>query len=99
MSALIASALLIIGSIFCLVAAVGILNTQRMSALERRREFGVLMAIGQGERPAEWAAEVLDVRDRTLGGVTASPYGLYFVAAYYDPDFDLPAPSPPPVFG
>lgn len=28
------------------VAAVGILNTQRMSALERRREFGVLMAIG-----------------------------------------------------
>lgn len=28
------------------VAAVGILNTQRMSALERRREFGVMMAVG-----------------------------------------------------
>lgn len=33
-----------------LVAAVGILNTQRMSALERRREFGVLMAIGMRPR-------------------------------------------------
>ena len=29
-----------------LLAALGILNTQRMSALERRREFGVLLAIG-----------------------------------------------------
>jgi ABC-type lipoprotein release transport system permease subunit len=33
-----------------LVAAVGILNTQRMSALERKREFGVLMAIGMRPR-------------------------------------------------
>lgn len=33
-----------------LVAAVGVLNTQRMSALERRREFGVMMAIGMRPR-------------------------------------------------
>lgn len=33
-----------------LIAAVGILNTQRMSALERRREFGVLIAIGMRPR-------------------------------------------------
>ncbi len=33
-----------------LVAAVGILNTQRMSALERKREFGVLMAVGMRPR-------------------------------------------------
>ncbi len=36
--------------IIYLVAAVGILNTQRMSALERRREFGVMMAIGMRPR-------------------------------------------------
>lgn len=33
-----------------LVAAVGVLNTQRMSAMERRREFGVMMAIGMRPR-------------------------------------------------
>lgn len=33
-----------------LVAAIGLLNTQRMSALERKREFGVLMAIGMRPR-------------------------------------------------
>ncbi len=33
-----------------LVAAVGIVNTQRMSALERRREFGVMLAIGMRPR-------------------------------------------------
>lgn len=32
--------------IIYLIAGLGILNTQRMSALERRREFGVLLAIG-----------------------------------------------------
>jgi len=33
-----------------MLAAAGILNTQRMSALERRREFGVMMAIGMRPR-------------------------------------------------
>lgn len=33
-----------------LIAALGILNTQRMSVLERRREFGVLLAIGLAPR-------------------------------------------------
>lgn len=33
-----------------LVAAVGILNTQRMGALERRREFGMFVAIGMRPR-------------------------------------------------
>lgn len=33
-----------------LLAASGVFNTQRMSALERRREFGVMMAIGMRPR-------------------------------------------------
>ncbi len=33
-----------------ILAAVGILNTQRMSALERSREFGVMMAVGMHPR-------------------------------------------------
>ena len=36
--------------IIYLIAGLGILNAQRMSALERRREFGVLIAIGLSPR-------------------------------------------------
>ncbi|WP_022956109.1 tRNA pseudouridine(38-40) synthase TruA [Perlucidibaca piscinae] len=55
-----------------------------------RNIAGVLMAIGQGRMPVSWAAEVLASRDRTLGGVTAPPDGLYFVDALYPSGFDLP---------
>lgn len=51
-----------------LVAAVGILNTQRMSALERRREFGVLIAIGM--RPRRLFRTLL-VEALVLGGAGA----------------------------
>lgn len=55
-----------------------------------RNIAGVLMAIGQGKAEPSWAAEVLASRDRTLGGVTAAPDGLYFVNALYPEGFDLP---------
>ncbi|WP_456448125.1 tRNA pseudouridine(38-40) synthase TruA [Thiolapillus sp.] len=62
-----------------------------------RNIAGVLMAIGGGERPLEWAREVLEHRDRTRGGVTASPHGLYFHRVDYDPDFGIPSgPEIPP---
>jgi len=57
-----------------------------------RNIAGVLMKIGAGEREPEWAQEVLEHRDRTKGGKTASPYGLYFVGAYYPKEFMLPEP-------
>ena len=56
-----------------------------------RNIAGVLMAIGSGERPVAWAKEVLEHRDRTLGGVTASPHGLYFHRVDYDPQFGIPS--------
>lgn len=55
-----------------------------------RNIAGVLMAIGAGERPVDWARSVLDGRDRNLGGVTAPPDGLYFVSASYPVAFGIP---------
>jgi tRNA pseudouridine38-40 synthase len=55
-----------------------------------RNIAGVLMAIGAGERPVEWAQEVLEYRDRTLGGVTAPPFGLYLTGVDYPEQHVLP---------
>jgi tRNA pseudouridine38-40 synthase len=48
------------------------------------------MAIGRGDRRESWAAEVLALRDRALGGITAPPDGLYLVGVEYPPAFGLP---------
>lgn len=66
-----------------------------------RNIAGVLMAIGAGEAEPIWAQQVLEQRDRTLGGVTAGPDGLYFMRVDYPPEFELPQPpaaAPPPVW-
>ncbi|WP_243651352.1 tRNA pseudouridine(38-40) synthase TruA [Thiobaca trueperi] len=55
-----------------------------------RNIAGVLLKIGRGDAPVSWASEVLAARDRTLGGVTAPPQGLYFVRADYPHTFVLP---------
>jgi tRNA pseudouridine38-40 synthase len=55
-----------------------------------RNIAGVLIAVGQGDRDPDWAAQVLQARDRTMAGVTAPAHGLYFISAAY-PEFpDLP---------
>lgn len=56
-----------------------------------RNIAGVLIAIGTGERPTDWAAEVLAVRDRTKGGVTAVASGLYLAGIRYAPALGLPS--------
>jgi tRNA pseudouridine38-40 synthase len=61
-----------------------------------RNIAGVLIAIGRGERPADWAAWVLAQHDRTRGGVTAPPDGLYFERVWYADEFAIPAPPPLP---
>jgi len=55
-----------------------------------RNIAGVLMAIGTGEQKPDWAAEVLAHKDRKLGGVTASPDGLYFMSVEYPDEFEIP---------
>ncbi|MBW3568457.1 MAG: tRNA pseudouridine(38-40) synthase TruA [Proteobacteria bacterium] len=55
-----------------------------------RNIAGVLIAVGKGERPEAWVQEVLDHKDRELGGVTAPPHGLYFIGPRYPERFDLP---------
>jgi tRNA pseudouridine38-40 synthase len=56
-----------------------------------RNIAGVLIAIGKGERPIEWTREVLETRDRTQGGITAPPGGLYLTAVRYSPALQLPS--------
>lgn len=55
-----------------------------------RNITGVLISVGKGERPETWVQEVLDHRDRALGGVTAPPHGLYFVGPRYPDHFRMP---------
>ena len=55
-----------------------------------RNIAGTLIAVGQGERPVNWAGEVLSARDRTVAGITAPAEGLYFMAPSYPGYPDLP---------
>ncbi|GGK82714.1 tRNA pseudouridine(38-40) synthase TruA [Amphritea balenae] len=63
-----------------------------------RNFAGVLMTIGAGEASPVWAKEVLDAKDRAKGGVTAPPYGLYFVDVKYPSEYELPKSSLGPYF-
>jgi tRNA pseudouridine38-40 synthase len=59
-----------------------------------RNIAGVLMDIGAGKQSPGWAREVLESRDRTLGGVTAPPHGLYLTCVSYPAHIELPPLSP-----
>lgn len=54
-----------------------------------RNIAGVLIAIGKGDQAESWAEEVLALRDRTLGGVTAPPQGLCLTQVEYPAAFGL----------
>jgi tRNA pseudouridine38-40 synthase len=55
-----------------------------------RNIAGVLIRIGSGEAAVGWAKDVLEGRDRRLGGVTAPPGGLYLVGVNYPAEYGLP---------
>jgi tRNA pseudouridine38-40 synthase len=48
-----------------------------------RNIAGVLMEIGTGKKPVEWTQDLLDIKNRSQGGVTAPPYGLHLAGVYY----------------
>jgi tRNA pseudouridine38-40 synthase len=63
-----------------------------------RNMAGVLMTIGAAEQKVVWAKEVLDLKDRTLSGITAPPHGLYLVRVDYPEEFKLPQELNLPAF-
>lgn len=63
-----------------------------------RNIVGALMAVGAGDKPSGWVAEVLAARDRSAGGVTAKPFGLYLVGVDYPVHFGLSGCPPGPLF-
>ncbi len=58
-----------------------------------RNIAGVLITIGRGERSPEWAREVLEAKDRAVGGITAPAAGLYLVDVAYPEEYKLTAQS------
>ncbi len=78
------------GSIVC-VDAVANAFLQHMV----RNIVGVLLAIGVGKQKVIWSKEVLEARDRTQGGITAPPDGLYLVGVNYPECYGLPRVFPP----
>jgi len=54
-----------------------------------RNIAGVLMDIGAGKQDENWTQELLEVKNRKLGGVTAPPYGLYLGAVYYPEHYGI----------
>lgn len=56
-----------------------------------RNLVGVLIEIGRGEQPPEWARHVLETKDRRQAGITAPAEGLYLWSVAYPTAFGLPS--------
>ena len=55
-----------------------------------RNIIGTLVAVGSGEKPPQWVGQVLNSRDRRLGGIAAPAQGLTLVAVSYPEIHALP---------
>lgn len=56
-----------------------------------RNIVGSLLMVGQGEKPVEWIAELMQLQDRTQAGPTAPAEGLYLVNVVYPESYGFPA--------
>jgi tRNA pseudouridine38-40 synthase len=59
-----------------------------------RNIMGCLVVVGQGLRPPEWMAQVLQARSREVAAPTFAPDGLYFLGPVYDAKWGLPDTVP-----
>lgn len=59
-----------------------------------RNIMGCLIAIGSGNRPPQWMAEVLAAKSRDAAAPTFSPDGLYFLGPVYDASWNIPERTP-----
>lgn len=55
-----------------------------------RNLVGSLIAIGKHEQPVDWMKTLLDGKDRTVAGPTATAEGLMFLGALYPREWALP---------
>ena len=55
-----------------------------------RNVTGTLAAIGLGEQDVQWAAQVLESKDRKAGGIAAPPHGLILTSVDYPSSFGIP---------
>lgn len=55
-----------------------------------RNIMGVLLTIGKGTEPPEWAKTVLDSKDRRCASITAFASGLSLIQVEYPAEFQLP---------
>jgi tRNA pseudouridine38-40 synthase len=54
-----------------------------------RSLVGAMLAVGEGRRPPEWPASLLDRPERATDVVVAPPHGLVLEAVEYPPDDEL----------
>lgn len=58
-----------------------------------RNITGTLVAVGTGDETARWVHNILESRDRKLGGIAAPPHGLTLVEVGYPSALGLPRPA------
>lgn len=56
-----------------------------------RNIAGALIAVGTTEQSVDWIGELLQLQDRSHGGITAPPHGLYLSEVAYPDEFAIPA--------
>jgi tRNA pseudouridine38-40 synthase len=59
-----------------------------------RNIMGCLVAVGQGQQPPGWMAQVLAARSRDAAAPTFAPDGLYFQGPVYEAGWGLPTQVP-----